>query len=138
MKRICEYCKKEYDAKVYQTGERKGLLKRPQQRFCSRICQNGWQQNVSWEDRIGIDRANEIRSERSEQVSGDKNPSKNPLVARKISKSLSKTLRENPLLRVGDKNSFYGKKHTDEYKEWASESRKGKRAYDVDGYQRLS
>lgn len=134
MKRVCEFCKKDYDAKVYQTGEKRGLLKRPEQRFCSRNCQNGWQQTISWEDRIGLNRANEIRSERSVQVTGDNNPSKNPLVAKKISESMKLHLSENP--RCAEKNPFYGKKHTIEYKEWASESRKGKWSYDVDGYKR--
>lgn len=119
--RLCAHCKEEMKLKVVQKGKRKGLLDKKviNKKFCSVKCQNLWQQETTWEDRIGLDRANEIRTERSEQVSGDKNPACNPLVAKKISESLSKTLKENPEMRSGENNPFYGKKHTIEYKTWA-------------------
>lgn len=126
----CEFCKTEMKLKIVQKGPRKGQLDKKVlgKRFCSKECQDKWQRGISWEDRIGKDRASEIRSERSIQVSGENNPSKNPLVAKKISESMKKHLESNP--RYGEKNGFYGKEHSDEYKIWASESRSGKRSYD--------
>jgi len=126
----CETCNKELP--VCKIGKRKGQPLRSKQRFCSKDCLDKWQREVMWEDRIGKERATEIRCERSQQSSGDNNPSKNPEVAQKISKSLSLYLKENP--RIGEKNPFFGKEHTEEYKKWASESRKGKWAYDYEGY----
>lgn len=128
----CEYCNNELP--VCKTGQRKGQLLRPTQRFCSKDCQNAWQREISWEDRIGKIRADEIRKERSEQVSGENNPSCDPKVAKKISDSLKQYLEENP--RLGDKNPFYGKEHTEEYKQRVSESKKGKRSYDDVGYKK--
>lgn len=103
-------------------------------RFCSTKCQNEWQKSTKWEERVGVDTAERIRQQTSERVKGDKNPSKNPSVSGKISKSLKEHLKENP--RIGDKNPMFGKKHTDEFIHWASESRKGKRSYDEDGYKK--
>ncbi len=129
--RLCTYCKNEMELKIVQKGKRKGLLDKKviNKKFCSTKCQNLWQQETTWEDRIGIERADEIRLQRSEQVSGDKNPACNPLVAKKISESLSRTLRENPEMRLKENNPFYGKTHTAEYKTKASSSKIGKRSY---------
>lgn len=134
--RACKYCKEDFKIQIVSKGKRKGELKRDQ-KFCSNQCKNDWLKDTSWEDIIGHERANEIRQERSEQVSGNKNPSCDPIVAKKISESLKKTLSENPEMRKKENNGFYGKSHTDEYKLWASESRIGKRAYDKYGYERL-
>lgn len=57
----------------------------------------------------------------SEKVKGDKNPARRPEVAKKISKA--KKGKKNPKvsefakLRIGEKNPFYGKTHTEEHKE---------------------
>lgn len=111
MLKKCEYCGKETKNK----------------RFCSIDCLNKWQKEVKWEDRVGSETAERIREERRIKFLSDSNPSKNPEVANKISKSLKKYLKENP--RVGEKNPFYGRKHTEEFKAWAKESKKGKRSY---------
>ncbi len=130
----CENCGEIIEIKIATKGSRKGkpIKIHENKKFCSIVCLNEWQKKVSWEDRIGEERAKEIRKERSDQVSGDKNPSKDPNVAKKISKSMKEYLKENP--RMGENNPFFGKEHSDEYKKWASTSRKGKRSYDDDGY----
>jgi len=94
-------------------------------RFCSVNCLNDWQRKIKWEDRIGKDKADKIRKDTSDRVSGDKNPTHNPDIAKKVSESLKNYLKNNPR----NINPFFGKKHTDEYKKWAVESRKGKRSY---------
>lgn len=71
----------------------------------------------------------------SQRVKGDKNPSKNKEVSKKISESLKLYLIDNP--RNGNKNPFYGKKHTEEYKKKSSDSKKGKWSYDINGYNKL-
>jgi hypothetical protein len=80
---------------------------------CSRACHKLWQKSISWEERIGSTRAAEIRKIRSEQLSIN-NPSTNPEVAKKISNSLKKFLKENPEKRQGVNNSFFGRKHKKE------------------------
>ena len=100
------------------------IVQHKNKKFCSRNCQIEWQKKVSWEERVGKDVANRIRLETSERVKGEKNPSCDSETAKKISESLKNYLKENP--RYGEKNSFYGKTHTEEYKKWAKESRKGK------------
>jgi hypothetical protein len=104
-------------------------------RFCSKNCQNEWQRNVNWEDRVGIETAEKIRKDTSERVSGEKNPSKNKDIADKISESLKSFLNENP--RLKEKNPFYGKQHSEETKKFLSESKKGKWAYNEEQYQKL-
>lgn len=134
--RYCLTCEVEMKLKIVQKGLRKGLLDKKiiNKRFCSVKCQNEWQTTTSWDERIGVDRANEIRKERSLQVSGENNPSKDPLVASKISNSMKLYLQDNP--RIGNKNGFFGKEHTSEYKDWASLSRKDIRSYDDSGYKK--
>lgn len=132
----CEYCGKEFEIKISTRGKRKGkpIKLHENKRFCSFLCLNNWQKNTSWEEIVGNETAERIRNERSKQSSGDKNPSKNPEVAKKISESLKKYLKENP--RIGEKNPFYGKKHTEEYKIRASESKKGKKSYNEEQYKK--
>jgi hypothetical protein len=103
-------------------------------KFCSKDCQTKWQKNISWEDRIGIDSANKIRLDTSLRMSGNKNPTCDPEVAKKVSESLKKYLNENKEERIGEKNGFYGKIHTDEYKKWAKESRIGIISYNDEQY----
>lgn len=131
----CEYCHTDYEVIVFKVGPKKGLPKRPEQRFCSRKCLNNWQRIIKWEDRVGKETADKIRKATSERVSGLNNPSCKQEVADKISKSLKKTLSENKDMREGENNPFYGHKHTEAYKKWAHESRKGIRSYTDEGYE---
>lgn len=124
----CENCDNILKLKIVEKGKNVGnICLNQKKRFCSVKCQTDWQRKTKWEDRIGIDKAEKIRKETSERVSGDKNPTHNPEVAKKVSDSLKIYLKENP--RNGEKNSFYGKKHSKEYIKWAIESRKGKWSY---------
>ena len=120
---VCEQCGSEFQRKWLKA------------KFCSRECQRQWQLSVTWEDRIGKEKANRIRKKRSIQVSGDNNPTKNPDVAKKVSKSLKRHLEEYD--RSGDRNPFYGKHHTDEFKQRQSENKKGAWAYNEEQYKRL-
>lgn len=133
MLKNCEFCENEMEIPLIKVGKRKGEVK-GHKRFCSTKCQINWQQTTPWEERIGKDRADEIRQNMSKRSSGINNPSCDPLVAKKISVSLKQYLKENP--RNGDKNPFFGKEHTSEYKQWASESRKGKWSYTEEGHQK--
>lgn len=111
------------------------ILKRNETtKFCSKNCQNQWQRTVKWEDRVGDDVAARIRQETSKRVSGDKNPTCKPEIAKKVSESLKAYLIDNP--RIGEKNHFYGKTHTDEIKKHWSETKKGKWAYTKESYQK--
>jgi hypothetical protein len=46
-------------------------------------------------------------------------------------------LKENPELRVGDQNPFFGRQHTSEYKERHSQNKRGKWAYNYKQYLKL-
>lgn len=94
--------------------------------FCSRECQKHWQQNTLWEDRVGKEFADDFRL-KMHKLSSENNPSTFPGVAEKISKSLKEYKKNNP--PIGEKNSFYGKRHSDETKKYLSESKKGKWSY---------
>lgn len=98
---------------------------------CSRDCHKQWQLSINWEDRIGTERAEEIRKIRSEQASAN-NPSKLPGVAKKIGEGVSKFCKDNPNARIGLNNPFYGKKHTAEQKEKWAEDKTGKWAYNTE------
>jgi len=119
---ICEKCNNEFERKN-------------KQRFCSKNCQKEWQSQITWEERIGKQRAKEIRQKRSKQVSGENNPSCRPEVSQKISESLKTYLIKNP--RIGELNHFFSKKHSDETKKHLSESKKGKWAYTSKQYELL-
>ena len=95
---------------------------------CSRECHKTWQKTVSWEDRIGKDRAEEIRKIRSQSAKTD-NPSTRPGVAEKISNSTKQFLSEHPGVRSGKNNGFHGKSHTEERKEQWRNDKKGKWSY---------
>ena len=95
---------------------------------CSRECHKNWQRKLSWEERIGKERAEEIRKERSESAKID-NPSTRPGVAKKISNTTKQFLAEHPDLRKGENNGFYGKSHSTERKEQWSRDKKGKWSY---------
>ena len=68
------------------------------------------------------------------KLSSENNPSTFPGVSAKISKSLSRYLKNNP--RSGELNPFYGKTHTDEFKIQMSKSKKGKWSYNIEQKQR--
>lgn len=122
---VCEFCNVEFKKK------------NKKQRFCSVKCVNDWQKTIRWEDRVGEETAERIRKEVSLRTAGEKNPTKNPKVAKKVSESLSKYLKENPELRAGNNNPFHGRKHTSEYKEKHSQNKKGKWAYNHNQYLKL-
>ncbi len=75
----------------------------------------------SWETIMGEEVAKQRRQTQSSRLSKN-NPSTNPLTAKKISQSLSRYRKENPL--VGEKNPFFGKNHTEEFKIKSSENKK--------------
>ena len=123
----CEFCGTDMILKTVNKNNAKNygdIIKiHKNKRFCSTCCQINWQKNVKWEKRIGKEVAQKIRNDASMRVSGKNNPSCNPEVSKKISNSLKEYLRKNK--RNAEKNPFFGKKHTEEYKKKASESRKG-------------
>jgi hypothetical protein len=111
-------------------------------KYCSRECYNiilkknlelRNKSNIgkSWVDIMGSETA-EIRKKNQSERFKKNNPSSNPEVSKKISESIKKYRKLNPL--KGDKNPFYGKKHSDEYKIIQSKNKKGKRSYDVNQY----
>lgn len=95
---------------------------------CSRECHKNWQLSISWEDRIGSDKAATIRKVRSESASLN-NPSKQLGVAKKISNGLKKYFLENPDIRKGSNNNFFGKNHSDKTKETWRNNKRGKWSY---------
>lgn len=115
----CEYCdnkiKLKIDSRKNSITYGEILKSHKKRRFCSVECVNNWQKDVKWEDRIGKEAADRIRLETSKRMVGDKNPSKNKEVSKKISESLKKYLQKNP--RIGNKNPFFGKHHTEECKD---------------------
>jgi len=132
----CEICDNIMEIKLVSKKNSKNFGKPVHnKRFCSTKCQNEWQRNIKWEDRVGKEVADRIRYEASLRVSGNNNPSTNKEVALKISESLKKYLSENP--RLKEKNGMYNKKHSEEYKKISSDNRKGKRSYTIDGYLKL-
>lgn len=95
---------------------------------CSRECHKKWQLSMSWEDRVGQDFADEFRKKMSE-LSSNNNPSTFPGVAEKISKSLKEYIVQNPGIRAGENNGFFGKKHSEETIEHWKTTKAGKWAY---------
>ena len=137
IERKCKHCREIMKIRIVSKGKNKGkiLVVDKNKKFCSMTCLNDWQRIVPWEERVGEESAEKIRKETSERVKGDKNPSKNKDVAKKISESLKNYLEKNP--RIGTKNPFYGKNHSEETKNHLSETKKGKWAYDEEGYKKL-
>lgn len=77
---------------------------------------------------MGSETAAAIRKVRREACITD-NPSTRPGVAEKISKTMSQYLQENPDVRRGENNPFYGKQHSEEQKQKWSDQKKGKVAW---------
>jgi hypothetical protein len=138
MVKKCEFCDSDMEIKIVQKKNAKNygeiISKHKNKRFCSLSCQINWQKNTKWEDRVGEKTAEKIRKETSLRVSGENNPSCDPIVAEKISNSLKKYLKEHK--RIKEKNPFFGKQHSEEYKKWASESRLGKVSYSDEQYKK--
>ena len=97
---------------------------------CSHECHTAWQKSIPWEDRIGKDRAGEIRKAQSDRAKID-NPSTRPGVAKKISNSMKQYLKDNPDARAGDNNPFYGRTHDKDLIEHWKNTKKGKWSYDA-------
>lgn len=95
---------------------------------CSVTCQKEWQRATPWEDRVGIEFAEEFRQKMS-KLSTENNPSTFPGVAAKISNSMKAYLKNNPSVRLGENNPFYGKNHTPETIEHLKTSKVGKQSY---------
>jgi len=95
---------------------------------CCRNCHTEWQREVSWEERIGLERANQIREERREQLLTS-NPSTDSEVAKKISTSLSNYLAKNPEVRQGENNPFFGHNHSRTQIEKWKNNKSGKWSY---------
>ena len=102
-------------------------------RFCSRLCQKIWQQSTSWEDRVGSQYATQFR-EKMSKLSSEHNPSTFPGVAEKIGQSLSNYLKEHP--RIGEKNPFFGCKHSPSTIDHWQKTKRGKRAYTQEQYEK--
>jgi hypothetical protein len=113
-------------------------------KYCSRECYNVvLKQNLelrnksnigkSWDEIMGERTASDRRLKQSELFKNN-NPSSNPDVAKKISESLKEHRKTNPL--TGEKNPFYGKQHSDEYKINASINKKGKRSYNEEQFKK--
>ena len=134
MTKKCENCDNSFEIRIVKKGKNKGSIyvEDRNRKFCSIECQHEWQRKIKWEERVGDDIAEKIRHQASERVSGDKNPTHNPSVAEKVSKSLKKYLKNNPR-KV---NPFYGKKHTEEYKNKSKELKSGIRSYNDEQYQK--
>mgnify|MGYP003336977495 CR=1 FL=1 len=87
----------------------------------------------TWEEIMDRNVA-ELRKAKQSEKFKNNNPSSNPEVAKKISDKLKQVRKENPL--TGDKNPFYGKKHSEEFKEKSSLTKKGKRSYNEEQFEK--
>ena len=134
----CEVCGDDMQLKTVQKKGSKNfgkiIVQHKNKKFCSKECQIKWQRTISWENRIGVDVANKIRSDASERVKGENNPTCDPEIAKKVSDGLKEYLKKHPEERIGEKNGFYGKEHTDDYKKYARETKKGIRSYNDEQY----
>lgn len=122
-----------YNGNEHNPNYGKLLSRYKSTKFCSRLCQKYWQIITPWEDRVGLDFANAFR-EKMHKLSSENNPSTFPGVAEKISKSLKAYLKDNP--RLGDKNPFFGKQHTQATKDYLRSSKIGKWAYNYEQYEK--
>jgi hypothetical protein len=127
LEKKCENCDKNISVRIVEQGKNIGKVYVIDQKrkFCSIECQNDWQRRLTWEDRIGKEAANRIRKEASDRLL-ENNPTHNKDVAKKVSESLKKYLKDNPDERLGEKNPFFGKNHSDETKKFLSELFKDK------------
>jgi 5-methylcytosine-specific restriction endonuclease McrA len=107
------------------------VLKNRKKITCSVKCQQAWQQSIPWEDRVGIEFATGFRKKMS-ILSSTNNPSTFPGVSEKISNGMKKYIADNPGIRSGENNSFFGKTHTDETKQYLKETKLGKWSYSAE------
>lgn len=135
----CISCGSPMDIKIFSNCNHpeygNPIVKHKSKIACSHSCHTNWQRSISQEERIGTERATEIRKCRSEDSSNN-NPSTRPGVAEKISKSLKAYLAITTDARSGENNPFYGKSHTPELKQHWKETKKGKWSYNEE--QKLS
>ena len=101
--------------------------------YCSVKCKADWTKSIPWEDRVGHEWASQFRAKMS-KLSTENNPSTFPGVGEKIGASLSAYLQENP--RTGEKNPFFGQKHAQHTIDHLRTSKKGKRAYNQEQYEK--
>ena len=131
----CISCGSPMDIKVYNNPNHPDygnpIVKHKSKISCSHACHTHWQKSMSWEERIGKEKAEEIREARRADAKSN-NPSTRPGVAAKISTSLKQFLLENPDARRGENNSFFGHKHTQETIERWKITKTGKRSYNED------
>lgn len=80
---------------------------------CCRVCHSEWQRSISWEERIGKEKANQIREDRRTQLLNN-NPSSDPIVAEKIRNGMTSYLEKHPEVRQGVNNPFFGHSHSPE------------------------
>ena len=113
-------------------------------KYCSRQCYNKNLKEMlisrnksnigkTWEEIMDKNTAELRRTKQSEKLKNN-NPSSNPEVAKKISDKIKQVRKENPL--TGEKNPFYGKKHSQEFKEKSSLTKKGKRSYNEEQFEK--
>jgi hypothetical protein len=113
-------------------------------KYCSRQCYNKNLKEMlisrnksnigkTWEEIMDKSVAELRRTKQSEKLKNN-NPSSNPEVAKKISDKLKQVRKENPL--TGEKNPFYGKKHSEEFKKKSSLTKKGKRSYNEEQFEK--
>ena len=113
-------------------------------KYCSRYCYNKNLKEMlilrnksnigkTWEEIMDKNVAKLRRTKQSEKLKNN-NPSSNPEVAKKISDRLKQVRKEKPL--TGEKNPFYGKKHSEEFKEKSSLTKKGKRSYNEEQFEK--
>lgn len=139
IKKKCIMCENEFFIKTYSNPKHPKfgdvIPKHKKKIVCSRDCHRAWQKSISWEERIGEQRANEIREIRRVWAINN-NPNSIPGISEKIGKSLKKYLAENPNSRIGENNPFYGKNHTAEQKELWRNKKRGKWSYSVEQKQK--
>jgi hypothetical protein len=133
----CAICQNDISIRVYADPSlpnfHQPIVQFKKTRFCSLKCQKTWQQETPWETRVGQKFADHFRDKMS-KLSTENNPSTFPGVAEKISKSLKKYKADNP--PIGEKNSFFGRKHSDKTKLHLSQSKKGKWSYNQEQYEK--
>ena len=128
----CTICNAQIQIKLYNNPKHinfgQPIVAHKNKITCSRACHKQWQLSLSWEERIGKDKAEQIRANRSITAKAN-NPSTRPGTANKISKTLKLYFNQNPKLREGIKNPFFGRKHKAETIEHWKNTKKGKWAY---------
>lgn len=129
--KTCPICNKEIEGK---------------NKYCNRICYNVAlkkrfiNMNISnigkkWEDITSNEEKLLERKNKAKERMSLNNPTKKEEVKTKISKAMTEHRKKNPTL--GEKNPFFGKKHSDDVKNKMSENKKGKWAYNLEQYEKL-